>query len=210
MCGWSGRLRHSPETEVFVDPDEPEQKQLVAREGGLGGGVADDLLVDDLIAAAEIRDRGAAGRLAFWYQAALSLKVCGMTKPSPSGRIPMGVAYSRPERRPRWWRMPTIGIQRRPAMSRTSGLTNRAANRTIPRARGPRLMVLVAVLVVSLIPLGRATPRKVTNGRAGDAGLVVRCPAPEMPDGRLCIHSFGNESWRCALRSNPYGTMPTP
>src|SRR5260370_23674431 len=63
MCGWSHRLRHAPETEVFVDPDEPEQQQLVAREGGLRGGVADDLRVDDLVAAAQVRDRGSARRL---------------------------------------------------------------------------------------------------------------------------------------------------
>src|SRR5258708_12789169 len=63
MCGWSHRLRKAPETEVLVDHDEPEQQQLIARKRGLRGGVADDFRVDDLVVPAQVRDRGAAGRL---------------------------------------------------------------------------------------------------------------------------------------------------
>jgi hypothetical protein len=44
--------------------------------------------------------------------------------------------------------MPTTGIQRRPATSRTRGFTNRATNRTARRARGPRLIVLTAALAL--------------------------------------------------------------
>src|SRR4029077_19513287 len=76
--------------------------------------------------------------------------------------------------------MPTSGIQRRPASSRTSGFTNRAANRTTRRARGPRLIVMMLALIemppwcLSLMNQGRRT--------AGECDFGGRChtsgPAP--------------------------------
>src|SRR5258708_8766948 len=102
----------------------------------------------------------------FRYQAALSLSRRGRKKLSPNGRIPIGVAYRRPERRPRCRRMPTTGIQRLPAINKTIGLTKAATNRTARRARGPRLMALV----VLLIQPGRAT--------AGQCDVRAGCHIP--------------------------------
>src|SRR5437879_12484587 len=70
-----------------------------------------------------------------------------MTKLSPSGRIPRGVAYIRPDFRPRWRSTPTIGIQRRPAISRVTGLIKRAEKRTRRRVRGPSVTPLAIVFM---------------------------------------------------------------
>src|SRR5258708_5945117 len=78
--------------------------------------------------------------------------------------------------------MPTTGIQRLPAISRTIGLTKAATNRTARRARGPRLMALV----VLLIQPGRAT------GRQCDVGLECHIPGP-CPV-LLCVASSVKES----------------
>src|SRR5258708_9878729 len=64
--------------------------------------------------------------------------------------------------------MPTTGIQRLPAIIGRIGLTKAATNRTARRARGPRLMALV----VLLIQPGRAT------GRQCDVGLGCHIPGP--------------------------------
>src|SRR5438132_9547990 len=59
-----------------------------------------------------------------------------MTKPPGAGRMPRGLAYVRPLRRPRWCRMPTMGIHRLPAISSTSGLAKPATKRMARRASG--------------------------------------------------------------------------
>src|SRR5260370_29822818 len=78
--------------------------------------------------------------------------------------------------------MATTGIQRLPAISRTIGLTKAATNRTARRARGPRLMALV----VLLIQPGRATARQ--------CDVRLECHIPGSCPVLICVASSVMES----------------
>src|SRR5258708_12385871 len=101
--------------------------------------------------------------------------------------------------------MPTTGIQRLPAISRTIGLTKAATNRTARRARGPRLMALV----VLLIQPGRAT--------AGQCDVRLGCHIPGPCPVLLYVASSVMESherfpdaWTTPPPPHPHRPSPPP
>src|SRR6266550_1293455 len=126
-----------PKPKVFVDADEPELQPLVPRKRRRGGGIVDDLRLDQCVISPEIGDNGPTGRQHIQVPGGVLAECPWHDK-----------AVARPELRPRWCRMPRMGIQRRPAIRRITGLMKRAMDRTVLRVRGPRLIEWIGGCVV--------------------------------------------------------------